>query len=216
MSWQGFYSTNQVSRLASVPKSTLYEWKRRGIIGPSMRILDDAGRVVEEGYSYRDLAITKLLRALRNKELNLRSVVKAIHHLVERFGLPISPGWENAHVYIINKDVFAQKPDEWDTTVGTRGGQKAEMRVLGELFEEEAAILVPRQFDAYVEINLNVMEGQPVVRDTRVPTSILATMYDQGISLAELAELYYPIPKVTIEKAIEFEKSLDEALTPVA
>ena len=30
--WQGFYSTAQVSRLAGVPKRTLYHWKARGII----------------------------------------------------------------------------------------------------------------------------------------------------------------------------------------
>lgn len=209
-SWQGFYSINQVSRLAGVPKKTLYSWKTKGIVGPSLKVLDDSGRTIEEGYSYRDLAMIKLLRALRNKELNLRSVARTIRHLVDRFGLPNNPQWSRAHVYVVGKEVFAQKPDEWETTVGTRGGQKAEMRVLGELFEEEAGAIVPREFDAYVELNLNVMEGQPVVRDTRVPTSILATMYDQGVSLVELAELYYPIPKLAIERAISFEKSLDE------
>jgi uncharacterized protein (DUF433 family) len=213
-SWQGFYSTSQVSRLAGIPRRTLYDWKSKGIIGPSVHILNEAGDIVDEGYSYRDLAITKLLRALRNKQLNLRSVVKSLYHLIERFGLPNSPEWNNAHVYIINKDVFAQKPDEWETTVGTRGGQKAEMKVLGELFEEEAAIVVPKRFDTFVEINLDVMEGQPVIRDTRVPTSILATMSDQGVSLSDLVELYAPIPRLTIEKAIEFEKSLDETIAP--
>jgi DNA-binding transcriptional MerR regulator len=32
--WQGFYSTEQVSRLASIPKYILYHWKKIGLIPP--------------------------------------------------------------------------------------------------------------------------------------------------------------------------------------
>ena len=110
--WQGFYSTRQVSRLARVPLRTLYDWKARGVIAPSVRVVDAKGGV-EEGYSYADLAIIKLLRALRVKQLNLRSIVIALRHLYDRFGAPSKPDWSNAHVYIIGKNVFAQKPDNW-------------------------------------------------------------------------------------------------------
>lgn len=210
--WQGFYSTRQVSRLARVPLRTVYDWKARGVIAPSVRVIDAKGGT-EEGYSYADLAIIKLLRALRVKQLNLRSIVIALRHLFERFGSPNEPGWSNAHVYILGKNVFAQKPDNWDTTLATEYGQKAEMRVLGELFEEEAALLVPRTFSEYVEINLDVMEGQPVIRDTRIPTFMIAMMSEQGAQIDELAELYSPVPVRAIEGAIAFERSLNEALT---
>jgi DNA-binding transcriptional MerR regulator len=73
--WQGFYSTAQVSRLAGVPKRTLYHCKARGIITPSIQIVG-AGGQRDEGYSYADLAIAKLLRGLRNKQLNLRSIAE--------------------------------------------------------------------------------------------------------------------------------------------
>jgi uncharacterized protein (DUF433 family) len=55
------------------------------------------------------------------------------------------------------------------------------------------------------------MGGQPVVRGTRVPTSILAMLKAQGKSLKELTRLYSPIPKGAIEKAIEYEDFLDKA-----
>ena len=210
--WQGFYSTRQVSRLARVPLRTLYDWKARRVIAPSVQVIDAKGGI-EEGYSYADLAIIKLLRALRVKQLNLRSIVVALRHLYDRFGSPNAPDWLNAHVYILGKNVFAQKPDNWDTTLATRYGQRAEMRVLGELFEEEAALLVPKTFSEYVEINLDVMEGQPVIRSTRVPTFMIAIMYEQGTQIDELAELYSPIPVEAIEGALAFEKSLNKALT---
>lgn len=113
-------------------------------------------------------------------------------------------------MYILRKEVYAQKPDEWDTTVATRHGQKM-MGVWGGLIEEEAALLVPKEFSDYVELNLEVMEGQPVVRDTRVLTALLASMYEEGTSLALLSKLYEPIPKIALWKGIEFEQWLDKA-----
>ena len=210
--WEGFYSATQVSRLAGVPRRTLYDWNARGIIEPSVQVIDADGMVVDEGYSYADLAIIKLMRSLRTKRLNLRSVGIALRHLYERFGPPASLEWTGSHVYVVGKDVLAQRPDEWDTTVATGYGQRAEVRVLGELCEEEAAILIPRDFDAYVEIDLNVMGGQPVIKHTRILTSTVAMMSEQGVPLSELEELYEPIPREAIDSAIGYEKALDEAL----
>lgn len=207
--WQGFYSTDQVSRLAGIPKWTLYRWKKMGVISPSVRVVDAAGNV-DEGYSYADLAIIKVLHALKLRKLNLRSVVTAFRHLYNRFGVPSEGGWSEAHVYIVGKDVFAQKPDNWETTLATRGGQKGEMRVLGELVEEEGALLVPREFSEYVEINPDVMDGEPVIRDTRVPTSLLATLADEGMSVPELADIYAPITATAITRGIAFERNIEE------
>jgi len=209
--WQGFYSTSQVSRLARIPLRTLYDWKSRGIIAPSVQVIDANGRV-DEGYSYADLAVIKLSRALRVRQLNLRSIVIALRHLYKRFGPPNAPEWSDAHVFVIGRNVFAQRPDDWDTTLATKHGQKAEMRVLGELVEEEAALLVPKAFSEYVEVNADVMQGQPVIRDTRVPTFVLAMMFEQGTQIDELAELYSPITVRAIEGAIAFESGLDKAL----
>lgn len=213
--WQGFYSTEQVSRLAGIPRRILYLWKKNSVITPSVRIIDASGKT-EEGYSFADLAIAKVLYALKSKKLNLRSAVIAFRHLYDRFGAPTTEGWADAHVFIVKKEVFAQKPDDWDTTLATKGGQRADVRVLGQLVEEQGALLVPKQFSEYVEINPDVMDGEPVIRETRVPTSILALMSGEGTSIARLAELYAPIPVTTIEKAIEFERSIDESYSRIA
>ena len=214
--WQGFYSTFQVSRLARIPTSTLYDWKARGIIKPSLKLMD-GDLVVLEGYSYADLTIIRIMRALRQDQLNLNSVGVALRHLYERLGPP-DHGWADANVYIVGKRIYAEKQDEWETTAATQLGQKVETRVFGDLFkelreqEEGGSILVPKEFSTAVEINPKVMGGQPVVRNTRVPTSILATLREKGKSLAEIARLYKPIPKGAIEKAIEYECYLDSAL----
>ena len=214
--WQGFYSTSQVSRLARIPRSTLYDWKARNILKPSVRIA--AGdEVVDEGYSYADLTIIKLMRALRADKLDLRSVGIALRHLFDRLGPP-HQGWHDAHVYIMGNKVFAELPDEWETTAATQFGQKVETRVFGELFpilreqEEKGSILVPAEFSQYVEINPGIMGGQPVVKDTRVPTAVLATLADKGRSLSELANLYAPIEPQAIKAAIDYERALAEPI----
>ena len=214
--WQGFYSTPQVSRLARVPLSTLYSWKERAVIMPSVEVVDKDGYVVEEGYSYADLTIIKIMRALREDRLDLSSVGVALRHMYERLGPP-SEGWSDANVYIVGNKIFAEKSDEWHTTSATGFGQRVATRLFGDLFpllreqEEEGSILVPRDYSEYVEINPSIMGGQPVVRNTRIPTSLFPTLLAKGKSMDDLIRLYYPIPRETIEKTVEFEKYLDSA-----
>ena len=216
--WQGFYSTSQVSRLARIPRSTLYEWKEREIVSPDVTVLNEHGDIVDLGYSYADLTMIKIMRALREDRLDLRSVYAALRHLFERLGLP-SQGWADAQVYIVGNKVYAEKQDEWDVTAATQFGQKAERRLFGDMFEElrgleePGAILVPKQFRPFVQINPAIMGGEPVVKGTRVPTSILATLRARGKSLAELVQLYRPITKEFIRKALEYENFLDSAIT---
>jgi len=216
--WQGFYPTSQVSRLARVPRRTLYEWRRRGIIAPSIALRNEHGDIVDAGYSYADLAIIKIMRALRDDQLDLASVHIALRHLFDRLGPP-SQGWAYAHVYIKDNSVYAEKQDEWDITAATQFGQKTARPLFGNMFEElleleePGAILVPEDFRRYVEIDPSVMGGEPVVKNTRIPTSILAAQRGRGKSLAQLARAYRPVAKKAIAKAIEYEEFLDTAIT---
>ena len=215
-SWQGFYSTPQVSRLARVPLSTLYNWKARAIISPSVEVVDKDGYVVEEGYSYADLTIIKIMRALREDRLDLPSVGVALRHMYERLGPP-SEGWSDANVYIVGNKIFAEKSDEWQTTSATGFGQKVATRLFGDLFpllreqEEAGSILVPRDYTPYVEIDPRIMGGQPVIRNTRIPTSLFPILLAKGKSVDDLVRLYHPVSRETVEKTVEFENYLDSA-----
>lgn len=215
--WQGFYSTSQVSRLARVPLRTLYEWKQRGIIIPSVEVLNEQDDVVDEGYSYADMTIIKIMRAASGGRLELKSLQATLRHLFERLGDP-SQGWADANVYLVGNRVYAEKPDEWDVTVATQFGQKADRALFGDMFsvlrelEEPGAILIPEEYRPYVQINPDVMGGEPVVKHTRVPTAVLAMLRKKGKTLAELARLYQTIPRKLIEQAIQYEAFLDSRI----
>ena len=214
--WQGFYSTAQVSRLARVPLSTLYEWKRREIVSPDVEILNEHGEAIDHGYSYADLTIIKIMKAVSEKRLDLKSAHGTLRHLFQRLGPP--DRWEDAYVYIVGNRVFAEQPDEWDVTAATQLGQRVERRLFGDMFEElrgleePGAILIPPDFRPFIQIDPAIMGGEPVVRDTRVPTSILAALKRKGKSLAELARLYRPIAEGVIDKAIDYERFLDSEI----
>jgi len=215
--WQGLYSTSQVSRLARIPVSTLYEWRRRRIIRPSLEFISK-GLVADEGYSYSDLTLIRILKALRDKHLDFDSAAKALRHMYERLGPP-NKGWANEKVYVVGNRIYVDKPDEWEITDATELGQKIMETLFSDIFEElrdmdeEASIIVPPHFRKYVQVKPEIMGGEPVIRDTRIPTStIVALLANHDIN--ELKKLYRRIPPEKIEKAIEYESYLDRQAAP--
>ena len=196
--WHGFYSTSQVSRLARIPRSTLTDWKARNILTPSVRIV--AGdEIVDEGYSYADLTILRLSRAIRDKKLNMRSVCIALRHLIDRFGHP-NLGWSGVHVYIANNHVYADKLDEWDVTAADQGGQRVETKFFDDIFDilrdmdEDGDILLPKGFSQCITINPGVMGGDPVIKNTRIPTANIVTKFHQGTPIDRLGPVYTNAP----------------------
>jgi uncharacterized protein (DUF433 family)/DNA-binding transcriptional MerR regulator len=212
--YQGFYTTSHVSRLTGIPTSTLYDWRERGIIRPSLQIME-GDKVSAEGYSYADLTLIRILKALRDKKLNFDDVGNTLHHLYERLGPP-NKGWAKEHVYVEGGHIYVDRPDYWEVTADA--GQKVAEVMFGDLFdelrdlEEGASLIVPTQFRNDVQIDPLVMGGEPVIRGTRLPTATVATMLGRYKSIDKLAKLYRTIPRDKIARAIEYERYLDERI----
>ena len=162
--WPGFYTARDVARLAQIPSRTLYEWQQRKIIKPSLELEGDDGKTIQ-GYTYADLVMIRILRALREDQIDFKSAAIAIDHLFARLGPP-NRGWADAHVYFRGSRIYAWKPDPWDVTEATAMGQKVETRVFGDLFpklrriEEGISIVVPEQYWGQVDINPRVKDGR--------------------------------------------------------
>lgn len=222
--WLGFYSAAEVSRLARVPLRTIYYWGRHGIIVPSLQTEDG-----EWGYSYADLTIIRLLRAIREKHLNFRSASLALRHLYERLGPP-NAGWADARIVIQGRHVYAYVEDEWEVTEATQHGQRVQAMLLPEVLNEIAdeiadltdsdSVVVPRQFRTFITINPAVRGGAPVVKGTRIPTAVLAALHRAGATAAQIARMYADVKSVTrkvVDAVLAYEKYLDaEAASPRA
>jgi uncharacterized protein (DUF433 family) len=123
-------------------------------------------------------------------------------------------------VYIIGNRVFAEKrqADEWGITAATGYGQRVEARFFGDLFdvfrdlEEGGSILIPQAYSTAIDIDPSIMEGEPVIKNTRIPTHVLFTKYLAGKTSDELAKLY-GLAKQLIEKVIEYERFLNNPIT---
>jgi uncharacterized protein (DUF433 family) len=212
--WQGFYTSSQVSRLTGVPLATLNEWRRRKIVRPSLQLVQE-DLIADEGYSYADVTLIRVLRALREHRLTFDSAGKALRHMYERLGPP-GRGWANERVYVEGNRIYVDRPhDEWGATDATQLGQKVEPILFGDLFEElrqmdeGASILVPSKFQQYVQINPAVMGGEPVIRNTRVPTAVVRVMLQKYKTVDRLARIYRTISKEALSKALEYEAYLD-------
>lgn len=215
--WDGFYSIDAVSRLTLIPLSTLRRWRRDGIIGPSI-IVGDPEKPEAEGYSYADVTVIRMVRAIRQDRFDFHTAAIALWHLCERFGPPRE--WRDAKVYFTDKYVFAEQPDTWSVTEATQRGQATMTDLFGDLFEQLRAseqagdILIPAQFREWVSIDPDVMSGEPVVRGTRAPTSLFVALRRKGHSVARICRVYSMIPRKFIEKAIEYEEYVERALSP--
>ena len=212
--YQGFYTVMHVARLTGIPTTTLYAWRGRGIIRPSLQVME-GDKVTAEGYSYADLTLMRILKALRDKKLDFNSAGNVLRHLYRRLGPP-SKGWANEHVYVVEGHIFVERPDLWEITADA--GQKVSQVMFGDLFEdlrdleEGASLIVPTDFRRDIQIDPKVMGGEPVIRDTRLPTATVVTMLDKYKSIEKLAALYKPIPRARLEQAIEYERYLDKRI----
>jgi uncharacterized protein (DUF433 family)/DNA-binding transcriptional MerR regulator len=214
--WSGFYTIPDVSRLAQIPQRTLYQWQQRGIIAPALSV-EEGSRTVH-GYTYAQLTIIRIIRAVRTRRLDFKAAGTALMHLYDRFGSP-DEGWADQQVYIVGSTIYADRPDDWEVTSATAGGQRVEQRLFGDFFEElrgleeGESILIPAEYREHVDINPDVMDGEPVLKGTRIPTRMVAALSGAGRSVSDIARMYGGMTKRTVEKAIAYESFLDTSLS---
>ncbi len=53
-----------------------------------------------------------------------------------------------------------------------------------------------------IEINPSVMQGKPVIRDTRIPVELLLRKLAEGATVADLLDAYPRSPKMTFGLAL--------------
>jgi uncharacterized protein (DUF433 family) len=209
----GFYTPAEAARLARVPRHRLAAWKREGILFPTITVTDFQGRT-SEGYTFEAVEYLRLLRMLRDRDITLFKAVTALKHLRDRFGPP-GPAWERARIVVHGTDVFADAKDEWEVTTATRGGQQAASALFDEEFaqlrDRADALLVPREFQPFVQVDPAIRSGRPVARGTTLPTAVLHAMRERGESLRSIQAAYPHLTLSQIKGAIAFERFLDAA-----
>jgi uncharacterized protein (DUF433 family)/DNA-binding transcriptional MerR regulator len=217
----GFYTSRDAARLARVPRHRVDDWRREGIVVPTVKVRGDNGEE-ELGYTFEAIVYLRLLRRLRETDIPLLKAVEALKSLRERFGPP-SRKWGDVRLFLYGGKVMVHKADEWElTTASSRSPvlrqQKAIPTMLfGEDFERMRervdALLLPPKFLPYIEIDPEARSGQPIVRGTTITTSLVYRLRRHGSSVKDIVSSFPVLNANQVKAAVAYETLLDtEAL----
>lgn len=211
---RGRYDAHRAAQLAGVPRSTVYDWAREGVVVPDYR------NVRPMYWSYRDLVFLRMMAWLRTLGMERRLAVDRISY------------FRGAFAEMTDLEAFEQiRSDGTSVLIGDNsvddltGAQllskgflvflddfrlvvpAAEVSELGSAKLWGPDLLIPIE---RVAIDPWVMGGDPCVYGTRIPTStIYALMTQRELRPEAIAALYRSALK---ESDIEAAASLEEAL----
>jgi len=208
----GFYLPKEAHRIARVPQWTLNSWRRQGVIVPSVEWIDEDSKS-HLGHTFETVVFLRLLKMIRDEGITLIKAVEAVKSLRDRFGPP-GKAWTNARIFVEHKDVYVYARDVWGTTVSTRHEQKLADPIFGKEFallkDRADALLIPSEFQMYVEIDPVIRNGLPIVLNTSVQTSIIHSLRQQDYKYEDIHDMYPIISCESIIGANAYENFLDK------
>lgn len=184
------FTEDQVERLANISKRQLRHWDRIGFFEPSLGH-EDRSLPYSRLYSFRDIACLRVLNALRNEAgvslPHLRQVKEKLAHLGDRM-------WSATTLYVLRKKVVFDNPEteEREEIVSGQGVLQIPLKVVTGSIEAEIERLRQRS-DAdlgSIEQKRGVMQNQPVITGTRIPTRSIRAFAEAGYSVQEIIEQY--------------------------
>lgn len=210
---RGRYEAQRAAQLAGVPKSTIYEWARSGVVVPDYRASHPMY------WSYRDLVFLRMMAWLRSLGMERRLAVDRISYFREEFAR-MSDLDEFERIRSDGKSVLVGDSPVDDLTgaqvlsegflaflADFRLVVPSEVAELGSRRLWGPDLLVPIE---RVAIDPWVMGGDPCVHGTRIPTStIYALMTQRELRPEAIATLYrQSLKEPDIEAAAQLEKAL--------
>jgi uncharacterized protein (DUF433 family)/DNA-binding transcriptional MerR regulator len=201
---QGVYSARLAAKLAGVSLRQLRYWVQKGLIAPGSYDAPYRGRDL---FAYTDIVQARVIGRLR-EELPLQRVTKAIAWL--RGVMQSQSEWHTKTMVTDGQDVFVLLGGgEADTySAVTQPGQAVVKVSLGDVANELTRAGEMLGLDDKLEANPAVMGGTPVIRNTRVPTSLIFRLRADGLSPAQIKGMYPGIDEGAIIAAEEFEQQL--------
>jgi uncharacterized protein (DUF433 family) len=207
----GAYSASRASALSGVPKSTLHWWASHDILVPSV----SARKVML--WSYADLMGLRVIYWLRRRKTDSFGVdipstsMEAVRRALRELRGADLPLWDGgrANVYV-NGD--GQLYFEGKAGLQNLAGQLARGDVLDLIapFPTEEGLKGPDLVQPKPELRIvpGKLSGSPHVRDTRIETSALAALAEEGMDVDGIVRLYPFLRAPQVIQALELESQL--------
>lgn len=206
---RGRYAAERASQLSAVPARTLHDWAKSGTLVP------DWMNASPRGWSYRDVLYARLLAWLRGKGMDRTVASRRVLEIRELMAeAAIQPKLRSDGTVMLLDDervdrfsgqqVFDGLSELLDVFVMTEpveGVSRAELW--------GPSLVRPSRL---TYISPWVLNGEPCVAESRVPTSALyALRAERSLDTVRIHALYPQLPKEAIEDAIELEGRLRAA-----
>lgn len=194
---KGLYTSRIAARIARIRYQNFQAWAKANLLRPPYEI--PKGKKAEHIYTYYDLLLIRLIRRLREKGFRTTKIKKALDVIRIMQGGD-TYAWTRATIAIYGDLIVAILPEkpEWNPIAASKGPQKMEVVFFPELIEELKKELLPDRFK-YIEINPTILGGTPVIKGTRIATSVV---YNLIKGKMDVAEAY---PQLTLEQVKEAE-----------
>jgi len=200
---RGLYSPRVAARVAQIRYQSFQAWAKANLLHPAFQFRWD--KKTENIYSYYDLLLIRLIKRLRDKGFRTKTIKKTLD-VVSTMSGGDPYAWTRATICVDDKIIvaFLSERPEWNPIAASKGPQKMEVVFFPELIGELKRELVPAQF-RYVEIDPEVLAGTPVIKGTRIPTSIVHLMWMEG---QDPKEAYPELTNEQIKDAEAYEEFL--------
>jgi uncharacterized protein (DUF433 family)/DNA-binding transcriptional MerR regulator len=210
---RGRYEAVRAAQLSGVPARTVYHWASSGVLVP------DYYSEKPHAWSYRDLVYLRLAAWLRSHNVELDDVTQLVNRWRDYFamapenvqteihtdgrGLSLGPMYEDILTH--------QRPFETmvEHTVAFDVLEPVDREFVGRSRLWGPNLIRPSELTA---ISPWVMNGEPCLRHTRIPTSNLYVLHrERGLAATDLAELYPGTDVQAIADGLALEERLQEA-----
>ena len=201
------FSADQVCHLTGLSMRQLSYWDSTGFFSPEYA--EENRRVpYSRIYSFRDLVGLRVVARLGKEHgVPTRQLRKVGEWLRDRYEAP----WSTLRFYVAGRQVFFDDP-ETNARMATRPpGQMVfpiEMQAIADEMQKASAQLRQRAPEDMGEIDRHryVLGGAPIVKGTRIPTSVIWEFHQAGYDVDAILREYPTLSREDVLAAISFEE----------
>ncbi len=208
---EGLYPLRRAAYICRVSVQRLSYWIRTDLIRPHIHTSPPH---VPPILSYNDLLAVNAIKRFRDQDLPLQKIRAAIKYLSKE--LEEDEKWYELKLVTDGDKLLTSLPisqNVRELVDATRYGQKLFEVVFADLVND---LYTTRElgelsrFKQFIDINPRVQGGAPTIRNTRIPTSVIASWAKRGLPREEITSFYDGISQDAVDAALQYEKSLAE------
>jgi uncharacterized protein (DUF433 family) len=203
------FSIDTVARLTGLSRSRLRRWDTTGFFNPSYA-LPDRRKPYSRIYSFEDVVVLRAVVDLQERGVSRDRLRQLIHSYADA---PVPGEWTDRRLYVLRGDIFFTQEEVLAAAQTIEGSadldiDEIDLASIAEEVREDVDRLSVRTPDQIGRVTRDryIMNGEPILAGTRIPT---VTVYDfarRGVTPAEIVASYPRLTEEDVAAAVAFEE----------